>query len=237
MPIHDWSRVDIGVFHSFHLSWVSQLCRVLNNGGLPADHYALIEQPPESVQPDVVTPEAANELTGVLNAGESPPTVRFVFRAEGEYYARKRRSIAIRQEDGDCLVALIEILSPCTKTSRRIFRELLDKAVAALRNGIHLTVIDLHPPGRHDPHGIHCALWGEICDDAFELPPDKPLTLAAYSAGLCTTGYIEPVAVGDVLPEMPLFLASDAYISLPLEATYEEAMRGTPRHLKSILEA
>ena len=35
---------------------------------------------------------------------------------------------------------------------------------------------------------------------------DEPLTLAAYSAGPVKTAYVEPAAVGDLLPEMPLFL-------------------------------
>ena len=32
------------------------------------------------------------------------------------------------------------------------------------------------------------------------------MTLAAYDAGPPTVAYVEPVGVGDVLPDMPLFL-------------------------------
>jgi hypothetical protein len=29
MPIHDWTRVDAGLFHAFHHDWVSVLSRAL----------------------------------------------------------------------------------------------------------------------------------------------------------------------------------------------------------------
>jgi len=44
MPIHDWSRVDAGTFHHFHRAWTIEIARALNNGLLPASHYALAEQ-------------------------------------------------------------------------------------------------------------------------------------------------------------------------------------------------
>src|SRR5262245_29859786 len=52
----------------------------------------------------------------------------------------------------------------------------------------HLLVIDLLPPTPRDPHGMHKAIWDEIEEEPFELPPDKPLTLAAYVAGDLLTG-------------------------------------------------
>ena len=52
---------------------------------------------------------------------------------------------------------------------------------------------------------------------------DKPLTLAAYSAGP-VKAYVEPVAVGDVMPDMPLFLDPDRHVPAPLEATYQATL-------------
>jgi hypothetical protein len=105
-----------------------------------------------------------------------------------------------------------------------------------LMRGYHLLLVDLQPPGTRDPQGIHGALWDEIGDGSYVAPADKPLTLAAYSAGRVKTAYVEPVAVGDVQPDMPLFLDPDSYVSLPLEATYQAAWRGVPRRWRSILE-
>jgi len=35
MPIHDWSRVDAGLFHDFHQAWTIELRKALNRGLLP----------------------------------------------------------------------------------------------------------------------------------------------------------------------------------------------------------
>src|SRR5262249_27805978 len=111
-----------------------------------------------------------------------------------------------------------------------------DKAVAALAHGIHLLVIDLHPPSPRDPHGIHAALWERLTETEFVPPPDKPLTLAADAAGPGPTAYVEPVAVGNVLPDTPLFLYPEQYINVPLQATYDAAYLGVPRYYRQILE-
>jgi hypothetical protein len=76
-----------------------------------------------------------------------------------------------------------------------------------------------------------------MADDAFMLPPDKPLTLVAYEAADMTRAYIEPVAVGDVLPEMPLFLEAELYVPVPLEATCQVAFEGVPRRWREVLQS
>jgi hypothetical protein len=44
MPVHDWTRVDAGIFHHFHHDWITEIARALNRGILPPDYYALAEQ-------------------------------------------------------------------------------------------------------------------------------------------------------------------------------------------------
>ena len=55
MPIHDWTRVTAGIFHDFHLSWVAEIKRRLNQGILPPRYYALAEQLAGGMGPDVLT--------------------------------------------------------------------------------------------------------------------------------------------------------------------------------------
>jgi hypothetical protein len=150
MPVHDWSRVKAGLFHHFHLNWISALCTQLNSGEL---------------------------------------------------------------------------------------QEFVDKAVDFIRQGIHVLIIDVLPPTRRDPQGIHKAIWDEIDDEPFELPSDKRLTLASYSAGIEKVAYVEPVAVGDVLPSMPLFLEPEIYIPASLDATYETTWSVCPSALKDAVLA
>jgi hypothetical protein len=251
MPIHDWTRVDAGIFHDFHHEWISTVKRALNAGLLPADYYALAEQIASGLGPDVLTLEtvprqppapggngpagAAASGAGGVAVATKPPGARFTAATDSERYARKRKSITIRHVSGDRVVAVIEIVSPGNKASRHALRGFVDKAVELLDAGIHLLVIDLFPPGPRDPQGIHAAVWSEMADDGFALPPDKPLTLAAYSSGEVVRAWIEPVAAGDALPEMPLFLEPELYVPVPLEATYGTAFEGVPRRWRDVL--
>ncbi len=115
-------------------------------------------------------------------------------------------------------------------------REFVRKAVAFLHHGIHLLIVDLFPPNPRNPQGIHKVIWDRIRDEPFELPPDKPLTLVAYADGTDLVAYVEPVAVGDVLPDMPIFLTPNYYVPCPLEATYQATWSLFPAVLKGPLE-
>ena len=114
----------------------------------------------------------------------------------------------------------MEIVSPANKDRRAHVEEFIDKAEIALLHGIHLLLIDLFPPGPHDPHGMHAALWERFDDEPYRLPPGEPLTLASYVAEPCPDAYVEHLAVGSPLAEMPLFLNPDHYVNTPLEPTY-----------------
>ena len=41
MPVHDWTRVDAGLFHDFHQSWSVEIKNAPNAGLLPKGYYAL----------------------------------------------------------------------------------------------------------------------------------------------------------------------------------------------------
>jgi hypothetical protein len=246
MPIHDWTRVNAGIFHDFHLSWIDQLKRALNSGLLPVDYYALAEQVAGGLEPDVITlkelpspragPGPAKEPCGGIAVMTAPPKVRFTAQAELEHYARKRKTLTIRHSSDDRVIAMLELVSPGNKSSRAGLRAFVSKAAEFLEGGIHLLVVDLFPPTRRDPQGIHDAIWGELTDSEFQLPADKRLTLVAYSAGPVKQAYIEPVAAGEALPDMPLFLTPEVYVAVPLEATYQRAWEAVPRRWREVLE-
>ena len=44
MAIHDWTRVEAGIFHDFHTVWMGHIRSALNEGLLPKGYYALTEQ-------------------------------------------------------------------------------------------------------------------------------------------------------------------------------------------------
>jgi hypothetical protein len=239
MPVHDWTRVDAGLFHAFHQRWIGSLSDALNGGVLPSDYFALQEQNVRGPIPDVLTlklaPGANEEGGGGLAVAESPPQVHLVRRSESSIYAAKADLITVRHRHGD-IVAVIEIVSPGNKGSRAEFRAFVEKSANLIRQNVHLLVIDLFPPSKRDPQGIHKAIWDEIEEEDFELPAGKPLTVASYDAGPPRVAYVEPIAVGQTLPDLPLFLKPGIYIPTPLEATYQTTWSVFPKALRGLLE-
>jgi hypothetical protein len=244
MPVHDWTRVEDGIFHDFHMVWIGELRTRFNAGILPADCYALAEQVAGGIGPDVLSLRMPADSGSVPDGDgsqriavlEKPPRARMTFRATRFAYTTRQRSVVIRHSSDHRIIALIEIVSPGNKASRYPLQQFVDKALAALSQGIHLLLVDLLPPGRRDPQGIHGVLWEALTGESYTQPAEAPLTLAAYCAALEPRAYIEPVAVGSLLPDMPLFLDPDWYVNVPLEATYQAVYAGVPRYYREILE-
>jgi hypothetical protein len=241
MPIHDWSRVDTNLLHDFHQTWTIAIRNALNGGLLLKGYSALVEQHAAGLVPDVLAlqrrarPNRPIEPTGGTVVIATPPKARHVLRAEHEIAAARGNRITIRHPLGR-VVCVIEVVSPGNKGSRAALRSFVEKAVDFLRQGVHLLIIDLFPPSVRDPQGIHKAIWDEIEDQPFELPPDKPLTLATYFAGVPKTAYVEPVAVGDVLPDMAAYLDLDSWVPVPLEATYQATWASCPEDMREAVE-
>jgi hypothetical protein len=168
---------------------------------------------------------------------EAPPRVERRETVEPAALAR-RRTLAIRHVSGHRLVALLEIVSPANKDRPGTAEQFAAKAVEALDAGIHLLLVDLLPPGPCDPHGMHGLVRQRLeqSEEPYDLPADRPLTLASYAVGPQVEIYLEHLAVGAPLPEMPLFLRPDRYVNVPLEATYREAYRGMPAFWRDVLE-
>ncbi len=244
MPVHDWTRVVHGVFHDFHHEWIGAIKHALNHGILPADYYAMADQVAGPGNPDVLGLQRSRPLRSRKprnGAGGSAviaaPSARFSDTADHRPPVRRRKRVAIRHVTGDRVVALVEIVSAGNKSSRDTIRAFADKLAEYIDGGIHILVLDLFPPGRRDPNGIHPLIWSAFKKAPFQLPPDKPLTLAAYAGGEMPRAFIEPVAVGDRLPDMPLFLTPDEHVRVPLEATYRAGWAEVPDRWREVLEA
>ena len=190
--------------------------------------------------PDVVTlqrrpkPFEPPRDGGGVAVADSPPRARFVRSAELNRYAGKANRIVIRDRLGQ-VVAVLEIVSPGNKTAdMRCVRSCgRPKNFSVRGSTCSWSTCSRHP---RDPQGIHKAIWDEIVDEPFDLPPDKRLTVAAYAAADLPTAYVEPVAVGDVLPEMPIFLEPGIYVPAPLESTYETTWTKCPDAIRELVE-
>src|SRR5262245_43958131 len=106
MPIHDWTRVDAGLFHAFHQRWISALSDALNTGVLPSEYYALAEQSVGGPVPDILTlrPAVMDQNADEESSGSAlaiaPPRTQIVRQAEERIYVRKADRIAVRHRHG-----------------------------------------------------------------------------------------------------------------------------------------
>jgi Protein of unknown function (DUF4058) len=249
MPIHDWTRVDAGLFHHFHVTWVGELAGKLNSGIMPATYYALTEQWAGEIKPDVLTLRVESngeshstggpEVSGGVAVAEAEPKVRIHVQSDPNLgYAALARRIAVRHVSDDSLVSVIEIVSAANKDRESTVAGLVGKVVGLLAAQVHVLLVDLLPPGRHDPTGIHGAVWDNYGREPYVPPADCPLTLAAYVAHeRMPEGFIEPTAIGRPLIDMPLFLNEARYVNVPLEPTYQSAYQKMPAQLRSKLES
>lgn len=221
MPIHDWTRVDVGLFHDFHQDWTVELCRRLNSGCLPPDLSALIDPLTDYPVPDA--------------HASPPPRARFIDQIEEEIYAWRANRLRIQHRYGQ-VVAIIQILSPGHKNSRSALDSFVHKAIDLMHKGVHLLIVDLFPPTDCNPLGIHEAIWSEVTSDNFKSPPEKTLTIVSYCAAKIVSAYVEPIAVGDAMRSMPVFLAEDCFTEVPLEEAYQASWAAFPKDFKTLLE-
>jgi Protein of unknown function (DUF4058) len=241
MPVHDWTRVDANLFHDFHQTWTVNIRNALNGGLLPAGYSALVEQYAGGVAPDLLTLERRSHsrstssrdggavLTAPLPNWQRVQSIALIA-------ADRANRVVIRHSLGR-VVCVLEIVSPGNKSSRAALARFVEKTVEFVENGVNVLVVDLFPPSARDPQGIHKAIWDEIEEQPFELPPGKPLTLAAYVAAEVKTAYVHPLGLGDVLPDMPAWLDEDSYVPVPLEATYQATWASCPADMRAAVES
>jgi hypothetical protein len=148
--------------------------------------------------------------------------------------ARGSDRIAIRHREGR-LVAAVEVISPGDKADEAALRIFVEAMGQMIHRQVHALIVDPFPPGRFDPQGLHKAIWDALEEEDYQPPADRPLMAASYDAGPVPVTYVEPMAVGDILPEMPIFLEPGSYVPAPLESAYQAAWDAFPDALKDRL--
>ena len=117
MPLHDWSRVESGIFHDFHTSWIAEIRNALNSGLLPNEYYALAEQHAGDFVADVLAlhvPPTQDELmqtphptldTGGTAVADAPPRIARHEKIEMDI-VQIQRTLSIRHLSDHRIVAL-----------------------------------------------------------------------------------------------------------------------------------
>ena len=152
MPVHDWNRVDPGIFHDFHHEWISVTRRELNRILRGSDYYALAEQIVSGFGPDVLTlklpgnePEVPLTRERSMSVMVAPQSKIAIQSAPGWYTSRKK-SVVVRHVSDHRVVAVVEIVSPGNKTSQRAISAFTSKIQSLLTSQIHVSFVDVFPP-------------------------------------------------------------------------------------------
>src|SRR5262245_21136283 len=201
-------------WHSFHNAWATYLSSRLNTL-LPPGYFA--EPNVQSgVERDVAAFEEA--APGAAPAGWAPPPPR-------DSYPLDLGGTVVEvgvfsRSGGPRLAGAVELVSPANK-DRPLHREaFVAKCVTYLQAGVGLVVVDVVTERPADLHRELLRLG--VADPG----PGPELSGSAYrrverdGAGALEV-WREPIAVGQPLPTLPLWLPGGLCLPVELEATYE----------------
>jgi hypothetical protein len=129
---------------------------------------------------------------------------------------------------GRRLVAAVEIVSPANKDRPEHRRAFVAKCVAMLQERVCVAIVDLVTTRSTN-------LYAELMDFIDQADPslgDNPSPLYAVACRSSRGGetplletWAQPLAIGQPLPTLPLWLAPDFAVPLELEPSYEETCR------------
>lgn len=126
------------------------------------------------------------------------------------------------------LVAAIEIVSPSNKDCPETRVTFISKIADWLESGICVSIVDVVSTSDFN-------LYAELLRFVASSDPslgDRPTPIYAATVRMRQEGrrrlmdnWYHPLAIGQVLPTLPIWLTPTAAISLDLESTYEESCR------------
>jgi hypothetical protein len=237
MPLRDHFRSpldDRRHWEGFHGQWPAMMVLALG-GKLPRRYFAEPRvHPGGSAEIDVATFEEANtELAGngpedthggVATAVWAParPTLAVVtdLPSVGEYEVR-----VFDIKRGCRLVAAVEIVSPANKDRDEHRKAFVAKCVALLQERVSVTIVDLVTTRNFNLYHELLEMIGQE-DPALGPEPSPLYTVACRGTRNDKTWLLEtwmhPLAIGQPLPTVPLWLADNLALPLNLEESYEQ---------------
>lgn len=230
MPLFDHFRPPLRRrrrWESFHSAWATYLAQQLNDE-LPRNFVAEVQvQLSVQVEADVAALEgdeddvpAEEPAGGILTAVWAPP--RPTVDAGVDFADIDLFEVQVRREDDDLqVVAAVELVSPANKdrpTTRNIFAA---KCASYLHQGVSALVVDVVTTRRANLHRVLFDLIGVRSTG----PDLGNLYTASYRTitrrKRCRLeAWTEPLAVGEVLPTLPLWIAPDRAVPVNLEQSY-----------------
>lgn len=231
MPLLDHFNPPLNRTHpwrSFHGAWAAAIARLLNQGILPSGYYAVpLVDRDGPIEIDV----AALREQGTIASGDNaslpqswaPPAPAVAVAVE--LPSTDGIEVQVFADGGDPrLAAAVELVSPRNKDRPQARQNFAAKCVGYLQQGSSVVIVDIVTTRRADLNAAILSLLGVDVATA-ELPPG--LSAVSYR----TVGQEEetqqlqlwpmPLALGQPLLTLPLWIAADFSVPLDLEASYQ----------------
>jgi hypothetical protein len=234
MPLRDHFRPPLRKkrhWESLHSAWANWITHRLNAKLLPQRYHAEPQvHLSVEVEVDVGTFEEEEPQAGAANGGVAtvvwappkPPLVVPIDFADLDVFEVR----VCDDEDAQTLVAAVELVSPANKDRPLHRRAFVAKCVGYLQQGVSVVVVDVVTERHHNMHR-ELAEFLELGD-----APAGAIASDLYAVAYRTRGkgkrqrlevWPAALAVGDILPVLPLWLTRDLSVPLDLEASYTDA--------------
>jgi hypothetical protein len=126
------------------------------------------------------------------------------------------------------LVAAIEIISPANKDRSDTREQFVNKVAALLRQDVCVALVDIVTSRHANLYTELLARLGQADPALADPPPLYAVTLRGRKPPKqrpLLDAWFFPLAVGQALPTIPLWLGPDQRIELPLDPSYQEVCR------------
>lgn len=226
MPLYDHFHPPWSVqrpWEGFHGAWATSIAFQLNSGVLPAEYFAMpLLEVTGRVEVDVATFQDTQRANTTGMAVEAPPQPALTVLLDPVATDSFEVQI-LRNFGGPQLRAAIELVSPANKDRASSRRAFASKCANLLRRGVSVAIIDIvtEPSGN-----LHAEILSAL-ERTQETPWESPTQLYAVayrSVRMAEQPRLEAwthvLTLGGVLPELPLWLEPDLWISLRLEESY-----------------
>jgi hypothetical protein len=230
MPLLDHFNPPLKRTHpwrSFHGAWAAAMARLLNQGILPPGYYAVplvdrggpIEIDVASLRDQEESPPAGGTAAAQTWAPPAPGLAVAV-----ELPAPDEVEVQVFADDGDPrLASAVELVSPRNKDRPQTRQAFAVKCVGYLLQDSSVVVVDTVTTRRADLNAAILSLLGVETSNAI------PANLSAVSYRAVgrdeETQQLQlwppPIALGQPLPTLPLWIAADFSVPLDLEASYQ----------------
>ena len=233
MPLRDHFRSPVNDTHSWdevHGGWPMEIVRTLRfilPPGFRAGPNVHLGSPFEvdvsTYDLDSRTSDAAIGHGGTALLPALSPT----FTAEASFSDQDVYEVQIYDaERGRRLVAAIEIVSPSNKDRPETREAFVGKVASLLHSGICVSIVDLVTVRQANFYAELLDVVGQSDPALIPTPPQLyAVTLRSRNSSKRRPNldaWFYPMAVGEPLPMLPVWLTPDLRVEVPLETSYEE---------------